>query len=104
MFRKMIGVVTAVAAALLLVGVAFASGDDSSDVSSSGSNRHHAEFECVVLNERIDTHQPRRPDEYAASTTIPRRVSAWWTRLYQHHHRYDDQHERGRQRNEHEHR
>lgn len=35
MYRKMIGVFTAVAAALLLVGVAWASGDDSRDADSS---------------------------------------------------------------------
>jgi len=38
MFRKMLGTFTAVAAALLLVGVAWASGDDARDDSSSGSS------------------------------------------------------------------
>jgi len=37
MFRKMLGVFTAVAAAVLLVGVAWASGDGARDDSSSGS-------------------------------------------------------------------
>lgn len=37
MFRKLIGVFTAVTAAGLLVGVAWASGDEARDVSSSGS-------------------------------------------------------------------
>lgn len=38
MFKKMLGTFTAVAAALLLVGVAWASGDDARDDSSSGSS------------------------------------------------------------------
>lgn len=70
MYRKMIGVFTAVAAALLLVGVAWASGDDSRDASSSsiaGSASSEASSSVSVSSDVTST---SLDDNASTSTSI----------------------------------
>lgn len=66
MFRKMLGVFTAVAAALLLVGVAWASGDGARDESSSGS---------VAASAAADVSSSVSPASSASDTSVDDRTS-----------------------------
>ena len=70
MFRKMLGTFTAVAAALLLVGVAWASGDDARDDSSSGSSAVSASADVSSSGSLATESTGTSLDDNSTSTSI----------------------------------
>jgi len=70
MFRKMLGTFTAVAAALLLVGVAWASGDDARDDSNSGSSAVSASADVSSSGSLATESTGTSLDDNSTSTSI----------------------------------
>ena len=70
MFRKMLGTFTAVAAALLLVGVAWASGDDARDDSSSGSSAVSASADVSSSGSLATGSTDSSIDDNSSSTSV----------------------------------